>query len=137
MSAFLVSEKHILTLAFYYDYMANGSYRNPKLEDIDHERLNSIAKILWRENHKSFNYRYNEKNRLKFSPVGTVHPVIDLSLEELVKQIYCWDYQSCEHPTHNNSKAYKMMQDLQCHILYRLVKSEQHLAKYDAAKWGI
>lgn len=140
MSAWIVSEKHILTLAYYYNKLVTETIRRygniP--EEVDIEKLKPIAKILWKQNYKSVNWRYNERRRMRFSQVGTVLPETNLTIEELVKQIYCWEYQSCENPKYNSSKAFKMMDELKIQILGELMrKSTEHNQAYQDAPWGI
>lgn len=135
MSAWIVSEKHILTLAFFYEKMVKGSIKNDVYEL---EALKKTARVLWSENVKSVNYRYGERSRTVFSKKNPVHPDIKLSMEGLAKAVACWEYQTCEHDGHEKSKAWAMMTELQKAILFELMYHDpNHQLQYDAEKWGL
>jgi len=136
MSAWIVSEKHILTLAYFYEKLVEETIRED--QPIDMKALKKTARILWSENVKSVNHRYNENNRTLFSKNNLVLPDTNISMETLTKQIHCWEYQTCEHKGYNKSKAWRMMCDLQVAILtYLMYKQDPHKKPYDGAKWGI
>jgi len=131
MSAWIVSEKHIMTLA--YNYLVFVKERD---EPTDAEIM-EVAKVLLKENVKSVNFRYGDKNRSRFSK-KQVAPDKTLSIAGLVKAIHCWEYQTCEHDGHEKSKAWVMMQQLQTAILSQIFYTHQPYAKeYEDAKWGL
>ena len=135
MSAYIVSERHILTLAFHYHNMVLGTITN---DQYDPEQLKETAKILWGENSKSVNYRYNVKGRVVFSRKNLAVPKINCSLTELYKLIRCWEYQTCEHPTHEKSIAWQMMQALKARMLdHIIVHTNTFEDSYEEAEWGI
>jgi hypothetical protein len=128
MSAYIVSEKHVLTLAYYYNKMVKGN------EGID---LKKTARVLWSENTKSVNYRYNERSNARFSK-ELVLPKTDCEMAELYKLISCWEYQTCEHPTCTKSKAWSMMQELKSAMLDYIMRNTQPFsAQYENAEWGM
>ena len=136
MSAWIVSEKHVLTLAYFYEKLVKESINDEK--PVDMEALKKTARILWSENVKSVNHRYNENSRTVFSKNNLVLPDTNISMESLTKQIHCWEYQTCEHEGHDKSKAWRMMRDLQVAILTHIMyKQHPHAKPYDDAKWGI
>jgi hypothetical protein len=133
MSAFIVSEEHILTLAYHYKKMV-VNHSNDKSIDIND--VKDIAKVLWKENYKSVNFRYRENYRV--SKFKNELPIVDISLVPLYKLINCWEYQTCEHEGHDRSKAWKMMQDLKLRILDNVMQWHQPFAnQYDDAKWSL
>ena len=125
MSAFLVTPTHVYTIARAYVQLVNHNDTPTELEVIQ------IAKILYKENLKSVNYRYNERNRLPnlknvdFKPVSNV---------ELIKLIHCLDYQSCETSTYKKSKAYQMINQLLLSLYEVMIVTNQ---EYNSAKWTI
>ncbi len=136
MSAWIVSEKHILTLAYFYEKMVKESI--VENQPINMESLKKTARVLWSENVKSVNHRYGEKSRSIFSKTNLVLPDTTISMESLIKQIHCWEYQTCEHDGHDKSKAWRMMRDLQCAVLSHIMyKQHPHAKVYEDAKWGI
>ena len=135
MSAWIVSEKHVLTLAYFYEKMVTGNVKDGK--PVEMELLKKTARVLWSENSKSVNYRYGEKYRTRFSH-AVVLPIVDLTLEALVKNIGCWEYQTCEHDGHEKSKAWKMMTELKGAILWEIMYNHPaHKQEYEAGKWGL
>ena len=131
MSAWIVSETHVLTLAYFYEKIVKGSITED--QSIDLSLVKKTARILWNENIKSVNYRYNENNKRNFSR-GLVLPDTRISYESLVKQINCWKYQSCVHSDFYKSKAYKMMMELKFEVMDRIVRESN---VYKMAPWGL
>ena len=84
MSAFILSDKHLSTIAGFI-YYGKPEYIIQKLAD----KLKAI-------NIDSVNYRYNEKTRktkCQLFPLDFKYTVHDIS-----RMINCWCYQSCEKP---------------------------------------
>lgn len=107
MSAWTVSQDHIDLLVTAAMRMAgwNERYINiPATADL-------LGQDLWKENFKSVNHRYSERKRTPayhWTPVGEVQEE-KLRPEVLVQIVHaadCYDYQTCEHPTWSDSKAY-------------------------------
>lgn len=139
MSAWIVSEKHVLTLAyFYHKFYFNSIDTWEDTPEFYHPIIKSTARILWNENIKSVDYRYDEKNPRR-SFTKNVLPETDLSYEGVVKVIDCWVYQSCEHPGFYRSKAYRMMLELKSHILDYAIKNSITFDRenYENTGWGI
>lgn len=97
-----------------------------------------LGRLWWYENHASVAYRYpNHADDLP-GPVGlTLAEIRDeyqhiLHLDPVVvlKAIDCWRYQSCEHPGHEKSAAWRLAGTLMHITIY-------NLPGYDAAPWGI
>jgi len=132
MSAFIVSEKHINTLVGY-----GSGGQNPvsvRLSDGDYlnfnnsEHLARAAEILWRENHRSVNYRYDESNEpapYAFKPgLYTRQPV------DILKACDCYDYQACETPDYYETDAARIITALR-------KRATRNLPGYDKAAWEI
>ena len=126
MSAWIVTKAHIdalMTAAL--DYGAINGYGTHKSEL---DEADKIGAMLWRENHKSVNHRYNEN-----IPVPEYHyqrRAVPLTPVEVVKAVHCLEYQSCEHKGWERSKARKFLQILTNAVLHKL-------PGYEAAPWGI
>lgn len=94
--------------------------------------------MLWRENYRSVNYRYGERLRVPeyhYAPPRALYLKSDVSgyvplPGVLAKQISCYDYQTCEHPTYYTSRARSAMLSLSESLL-RCVPG------YDYAGWGV
>jgi hypothetical protein len=123
MSAWIVSKKHIdllVTAALSAKYMtpAGGDERQPS----------ELGLMLWVENHKSVNSRYSETRMpegYKFTRFpGKIDPIV------VLKQIACYEYQSCEHDTWKTSEAFKFCQALTTEMI-------NALPGYSEAPWGI
>jgi ABC-type uncharacterized transport system ATPase subunit len=98
MSAFIVNKTHI-------DAIVTAIVDCPNINISRCESaLNSIGQILWDENYKSVNYRYNEDEKTP----KYLHKVKHVSLVQAIKAINCLNYQSCEHPEYDNSESKKI-----------------------------
>lgn len=149
MSAWIVSKRHIDVLVA--GVLLNGGFRHrgkfvPVVADgEEYEGPNecmdasSLGEMLWRENHKSINWRYNSRERTPVyiykEPKTYVgwdetwkHPTVEPAV--LAKQVSCYDYQSCEHPTYYRSRAYSVVLSLAEHLLGKV-------EGYEDAPWGI
>jgi len=119
MSAFIVNKKHI-------DYILSTNLYS-KYENATMEKLNAIGQELVNENFKSVNYRYHENNqpyKYYFQPVLNFNPI------QALKAVNCLDYQSCEHPTWENSNAKKILESIKNSLITML-------PGYDDFQWEI
>lgn len=92
--------------------------------------LDNLGQALWAENHESVNHRYSEQDecpKYEYPGAGRSRP---LTLAEAFKAIGCYEYQSCEHPAWEASKARAFCRRLQDSLI-------GHVPGYDAAPWGI
>ena len=135
MSAWTVSKAHIDLLinaalrrrpggADYGFSWWNGQERI-NLEEIGHS---AAGQMLWDENFTSVNSRYQEENgapaynfKQSFQPTD---PVV------VLKQISCFEYQSCEHDGWEKSEAKAFCDALRS-------KQINRLPGYDDAPWGV
>ena len=134
MSAWHVSKKHIDALVvalFKYEVIPSGLTPD------------EVGKELWRENYRSVNYRYNEKSRI---PRGytCMHTgeILDFILDRFVlyKLTACYCYQTCEHPTWEQSKSYKWIMALEDYVRKSSGLTEEelvHSSRWKDAPWGI
>jgi hypothetical protein len=97
MSAWIVTSAHI-------DVLINKAL---ELGLVDRgstlDELSALGQMLWDENHASVNYRYDEdaeSPRYRF--VGTEKPLLGSAV---LRAAHSLDYQSCEHPGWDESKA--------------------------------
>lgn len=125
MSAFIVSEKHVKTIAHYYNQLIDQN-----------SSIDNITKILWSENVKSVNYRYNEKSR-RPKLNNNVKPLTNINNIQLLKLIHCLQYQSCETPNWNKSKSSKLLQKILDLSVFQSIASLGRSSEYIDAKWHI
>ena len=129
MSAWICSEKHIELLAVSY-------FRQKRM--IDTKNIVDIAKVLWKENHKSINYRYNERTRtpiIKEKPVDYYdNLLVHYSKMDIYKLAQSYDYQSCEHDGYEKSKAKGIINSI---LLCTSGDIIGGLSGYDTAHWAI
>lgn len=137
MSAWIVSQNHIrLLVEALYKYEVVPNNTTP-----DH-----IGRVLWRENFRSVNYRYEEHNLLppfthdSEARASWMFPSPDQGIIRdlvrntalLYKQICCYNYQSCQHPGWESTQAYALMAAL------RKAVEKHGQPDYDTtAPWGI
>jgi hypothetical protein len=118
MSAFILSDLHFSTIAYYLEgYNEN---LNPQ------ELANKLKSI----NIESVNYRYDEKTR-KTKCKLTRDSQMQYTVSDIIRLIDCWDYQSCENP--NNIEYHIMKGFLYSHFTEQQISD----SKYESDKWSI
>ena len=142
MSAWIVSENHIRLLV-------EALYKYEVIDGISHHIYtpDTLGQMLWRENHKSVNYRYHRRAKTPTythdsAAVATwAYPcpgrgvVRDLVRTPALvsKQAHCYHYQSCEHTGWEKSQA--------CSLIARLLEVIEKTTGTDemddGQPWGI
>ena len=124
MSAFVVSKKHIMAIVMF-NWRASHDYN----ESID--TAISKCNLLLKTNIESVNYRYNENETYNDSfTISDLESAPSLSPVEILKLIFCLEYQSCELPNWEETKAYKLLKNIKFEAIYKL-------SGYEEAKWSI
>lgn len=118
MSAWRVSQKHI-------DCLVSGAV---KLGLIYPKDADETGRMLWLENYRSVDFRYNQTKPLPFY-TWTMFIVDDSFLS---KQIHCYEYQSCEHPEWEESDAAAL-----CMAMSEIIGNHRHTPSYEASPWGV
>lgn len=127
MSAFLCSPEHIgvMVKALEQAYEQRGH---------EFDRMGSVG-ALARSNWDSIAYLYGTDRREIFSPWGGLEVYSRACLEELPTAmpplspvrlygiVSCYIYQACEPPDWEESRAYRLCQELKDYILARLVEA--------------
>ena len=152
MSAWIVSKRHI-------DYLVTAMAQYGTLDSNAHR----AGQKLWAENVASVKYRYpNETPAERPGPIYKhgvrpwtyTHTPYKKCIDpiELLKQIACYRYQSCEHAGWPDSWAYRATHDLEQRVLSLLPAELQTFVPsswgeeipevyrtdaYDSAPWGI
>jgi chitodextrinase len=85
---------------------------------------------LMKENYNSVNYRYVLNDTPTTFNFIDLDNAKELTPVETIKAVDCLNYQSCEHPTWEKSKAYKFLKE----VKYSAINN---LPGYDEAEWGI
>jgi hypothetical protein len=119
MSAWVVSKKHI-------DVMVT-ELANQRRPDVD---LNDVGQLLWAQNVKSVNYRYNETDTAETYHFEDQLFDYDRNPVVIIKAVQCWQYQSCEDPDHASSEAWEWSNAI-------LGSAISRLPGYNDAPWGI
>ena len=127
MSAWIVSKAHIDVLVAAAQKLAGELAGGP----------DALGQMLWEENHKSINYRYDKRDsapRYKFE-----QPTVELSPAFVLKQIHFYEYQSCEHLAWEGSEAQKFCGELQRGLFHNRVLNTDFtvIGRGDDAPWGI
>ena len=120
MSAFVVSKSHIDSLI--------AAAMVLRRDYLDFCKLDEIGQMLWNENHKSVNSRYNEKTAVPvYHYTGRPN---HLTPVEVLKAVACLEYQSCEHEGWGESQAKKWLAALSEAAI-------SALPGYEAAAWEV
>lgn len=111
MSAFIVSDYHINALVSWaadrHGYRAVTYYHAGRRRDI-REAPARVASVLYAENVRSVNARYDEAERadgFRFKRVATSR----LKAADIVNACNCLDYQSCETPDWRETEAFAIV----------------------------
>lgn len=98
------------------------------------ESAGRVGAMLWAENYRSVNHRYNEDETEDPYQFERYNGPVKLTPRAMVKLLDCYEYQSCEHPEWEDSEAHRFCLALRRRILSQIV--ERH-AEYESAPWGI
>jgi hypothetical protein len=129
MSAFICNDYHISVLANYawengLPYYWNGQYRkcdNP-------ERIGAILK---KENVRSVNYRYSERQSTKFEYDASVVGK-EISRAQILQAAFCLNYQSCERDDWPKSEAHAIIMAIVYDAAYGFSDGEWEIQKPEA-----
>lgn len=106
MSAWTVEPGHI-------DVLTNALVQYGILP-ADLDRITATGQELWRENHRSVNYRYTERTH---TPKYRPHLLeAELDPRAILAAVGCYDYQSCEHGAWEKSRAFALMAQLRAAV---------------------
>jgi hypothetical protein len=124
VSAWICSRAHIAAIV--------EAYREHCKPDASNQELSELGADLWEENWESVAYRYAHRDDNGPKPVYGAHqkPKRHYSPAEVAKALRCLEYQSCEHPDWEESKARRVLRQIAWDLLHKL-------PGYDAAPWGI
>lgn len=137
MSAWICSDLHINAIA---TFAAGGhlavNYRGKVIDcakDPQH-----VASVLLAENYRSVNYRYGEINSAEI----VYGEVVDLpSPVSMLKQLLCYDYQTCECPDYARTQAKAIVKACMNHVLTLLpgftIDQLRATPQYQQAPWGL
>lgn len=129
MSAFVVSDNHINTLVTFGKLHRCRVYIGNPTTHLDFfDQPDLIARILYKANVDSVNYRYREHEpaaSFKYKTAGVYAKPI-----EIIKACDCFDYQACEVPDYDNTAAAKLIDSVRRAAI-------RALPGYDGASWGI
>ncbi len=143
MSAFVVSDKHIVSLL---QFAAKGDRRYIWLHDEtgaasivkdtrDVVHAEELANILKAENIRSVCYRYPDDTpeqyagQIKIAPFQFTRGQA-ISPVQALKACTCYDYQTCETPDYKDTEAYRIIETIRGMAIAAL-------PGYDAAAWEI
>ena len=134
MSAFLVSEKHVLAVANEYVCRVHLGGRR-RTDGGDYTMIMDVAKVLWSANVKSVNTRYNGTSRRGRINIRNLDLSVWYSGGAVLKLVDCIDYQSCEFDGWDDSKARAMLTILEYDLVHSGASRDGR--DYNNAEWGI
>jgi hypothetical protein len=111
MSAFVVSKQDIDILV---------AAQAARIQCEDKATLTELGRMLWRENVKSVAYRYDMPARHASEYAGYLKDIAAYQYEPqewnrraVADAVSCYDYQSCEHPGWEMSKAKRLIEAIE------------------------
>jgi hypothetical protein len=102
------------------------------------DQATETGKTLWRENHRSVNYRYSERSRTPAYTFTGIEAPLDAAV--VFKAAACYEYQTCEHPGFKRSEARRLVDQLSDRMAEQLGTDRENaydLPSWKAAPWGI
>lgn len=125
MSAYIMSDKDINDIVNYFVnstastqlwLRVNGDY-----EYLTRDNAEQVAGILYLENKRSVDHRYNETNDFDFTYKASYNTVSDKEVAQLIDSL---EYQSCETDDYYTTQAYKMLCNMRKNLLQRIFAEE-------------
>lgn len=125
MSAFTLGSDHIdllITAAMRIAGFIEQYINIPKTADL-------LGQDLLNENFASVNYRYSEEEPVPeyhWQPVAEIQAekLSALTLLQILNAVHCYEYQSCEHPTWTDSKAFWVAQAIEAWCETKLTEAK-------------
>jgi hypothetical protein len=135
MSAFIVSNKHINYLMQFLGQQKDLhlSLNGKGINTANIDDMQNVANILIKQNWKSYNFRYNEKNKVPKNYKFAIDFNFKPNLAQVIKACQCLNYQSCETRNYNQSNAKKIIDTIQYLATQRILNSMD----YENLKWEI
>ena len=132
MSAFIVSKKHIdalVTFAIATEYGQHIRVQGEEGYDVElgnHLTPDEIGQILWDENFRSVNHRYDSSDKAeRYTFRSLIHKPA-----QIIKACHCYDYQACETDDYEFTLAHR--------IIEAIIESAAHKVEgYEAAAWAL
>lgn len=134
MSAYIMSDQQISDIVNYFvnstasDQLwlcINGDYKY-----LTRDNAEQVASILYLENKRSVDHRYNETNEFDFTYKPSYKTVSDKEVSQLIDSL---EYQSCETNDYYSTQAYQMLCNMRKNLLQRIFAEEvdyQELASW-------
>lgn len=116
MSAFIVSDNHINTLATLAGLYVTGT--DPK----------AAAQLLYKANVDSVNHRYDDNEPTEYNRYKPAN--VDLSPAQIIKACNCFDYQACELDDYESGAAAKLVDKVRAHAI-------RNVPGYEEASWEL
>lgn len=127
MSAFMCSNRHLTALAAY--AVRNRISGMPDAA-LARTVVTEVFNLLARENAASLDARYPADKGEPLAFIDERAMVEQFPLMHIIKACHCYAYQACEHTGWADSRAKRIVDDIEAHAV-------RHLPGYDAAPWGI
>lgn len=128
MSAFLLSDKHLGTLA---DAVLNYDIGGYVARRDRQEARAEVANLLKAQNINSVNARYTEQTPPSVWDSSFLNSTMEITPLQLLKMIASYNYQSCESGDWKQTEAYNLMKELEHRVIFDLT------ADVDIEYWDV
>ena len=119
MSAFILSDLHISTIAIYIHHLN---------DNIDIQELANKLKSI---NIDSVNYRYKENTRKSKCKIINNYANVRYTKYDIIQLIFCWDYQCCEK---FDNFEYQVIRSF---LFNNFIESDITLSNSQSSLWSI
>lgn len=124
MSAYIVDEDHINIIVSYMTSPVTGEGMWTELEAgynyLTPDNAAEIAKVLYKENVRSVNNRYNDNTPDDYEFNYIPGTSSQYRPTQISGAIDCLEYQSCETDDYHETRAYKLLGQMRKHLLKKI-----------------
>lgn len=125
MSAYIMREQDISDIVNYFVNSTASSQLwlpvNGEYNYLTRDNAPEVARILFAENVRSVDTRYNEENSSIFAYKASYNTVSDKEVAQLIDSL---EYQSCETGDYYETEAYKILCNMRKNLLQRVFAEE-------------
>lgn len=126
MSAYIMSDEDINDIV---NYFVNSTASNQlwicingDYQYLTRDNAEKVAGILYLENKRSVDYRYDETNKFDFTYKSSGYKTVsDAEVSRLIDSL---EYQSCETNDYYETQAYKILCNMRKNLLQRIFAEE-------------
>ncbi len=130
MAENLLSYNHINTIC-------NFMLKKPYVPDYYIPDIEVRGRILWAENYRSNNYKFNKNDIepfFQFKYEGEGASVENMSVTEFIKLVKAAEHSCSQHPNYKNSEAHRIIEEINVYTMARIQRETPGVTLYKITK---